>query len=174
MGLIPCPHGRWEILHCLMSNLRKKFLKGFCAGNSITEMLSPCSQGKGIPPGARGEERGYQSMGASFSSAQPLPGHGAGGTVPGATGIAGCSQSIPAYLQQDNQGKKHGAMGLQGERPAPRCGLTKRRSRNAIRPWEVGTITRPCGNPSSSGVLLLQEPLPCPSHFDSSPLALLC
>lgn len=58
-------------------------------------------------------------------------------------------------------------MGLWGE------SQPKGSSRNAIQPWEVGTITGPRGNPSS-GVLLPQEPLPCPSHSDPSPLALLC
>lgn len=104
---VPMAGGRYSAVSCQTS---ERSLKGFYAGNSVTQTLSPCSQGKGMPLGARGEESGHQSMGASFSPAQSL--HGSGGTVPRATGIAGCSQNIPVYLEQDDQGKMHGAVGL--------------------------------------------------------------
>lgn len=56
--------------------------------------------------GAPGEDSGHQSMGASFSTAAAW----AWGwwdcphrtDPPRATGIAGCSQSIPVYLEQDD------------------------------------------------------------------------
>lgn len=75
-------------------------------------------------------------MGVSFSSAQPLPGHGAGGTVPRATGIADCSKNILRTCSKIIRGKSMGPWDCR-ERGQPQGVGSPRRG--AEMPSDLGT-----------------------------------
>lgn len=138
--------GRYSAVGCQTS---ERDLKGFCAGNSITQTLSLCCQGP------CGEESGYQSTGASFRHCTALV-----GLSPGSLVLQAAARASLCTWRRMIREKCTGPWGC-GQEASPKvC------SRNAIQLWEVGT--------PSSGVVLLQEPLPCPSHSGPSPLAVLC